>query len=88
MLKDFRRYDLPKLISQIRCPVMLLHSPADKTVSYDHALRIFGLIQAAGLTSASLVALHKADHLLSQNPANIEWVAGLVAHFNERYFVL
>ncbi|QDT04536.1 Alpha/beta hydrolase family protein [Rubripirellula lacrimiformis] len=47
MLDDFRSHDLPSMISRIDCPTLLVHSPSDSTVGYDHAVRILGLIQSS-----------------------------------------
>jgi putative redox protein len=87
MLEDFRRYDLPAAISRIKSPTLLFHSPADATVSFDHAIRIMGLIQAApgGGGPVSLIALDEADHLLAQRQEDIDLVASTTAAFLSRY---
>ncbi len=87
MLADFRRHDLPSMVSRIRTPTLLMHSPSDKTVGFDHALRIMGLIQSApdSSTSVSLIALDQADHLLADTVADIEFVAATSAAFIRRY---
>lgn len=68
MLEDFQRHDLPAAISKIQVPTLLFHSPDDGTVSFDHAIRIMGLIQSSpsGGGPVSLVTLDGADHLLSE----------------------
>lgn len=45
MLDDFRAHDVTKQLPGIRCPVLLMHSPVDETVGFDHALRLMSLIQ-------------------------------------------
>ncbi len=87
MLADFRSHDLPKLIAQIRLPVLMFQSPEDKTVGFDHALRIMSLLQSAsgGRGSASLAVLPGADHLLSNSPADIDYVAEASVAFIRRY---
>jgi len=87
MLEDFRRFDLPAAIAQVNCPALLFHSPDDETLSLDHALRIMRLIQNSPDTShlASLITLHGADHLLVDNPADLELVAAVTAAFIHRY---
>ena len=87
MLDDFRQHELAALIRKIRVATLLLHSPADETLSYDHALRIMGLIQQSldTETQASLVTLPGSDHLLSTNPADIEFVVQIVAAFIRRH---
>jgi putative redox protein len=84
MLDDFRRHDITAKLPGIRCPVLLMHSPVDETVGYDHALRLMSLIQtdreAGGeITPVSLVALPGADHLLINHPEDITFVARLIA---------
>lgn len=86
MLEDFRQHDLPALVSQIRVPTLLLHSPIDTTVGYDHALRLQSLILGAeGDQTASLVSLHQADHLLAEEAADLAFVTSLMAAFLQRY---
>ena len=86
MLVDFRRHALPDLISQIRVPTLILHSPIDETLPFDHALRILGLIHGGNHeTPASLFSMADADHLLSRDPADLELVAEVVAAFLLRY---
>lgn len=80
MTADFRQHDLPAKISQIRIPTLLFQSPDDKTVHYDHAIRIAGLIP--GL--ASIVTLPGANHLLTDQ-ADIEIVTATSAAFLHRY---
>ncbi len=87
MLEDFRRHDLPALVAQIRWPTLLMHSPVDETVGFDHALRLMGLIQAAPAneTPVSLVSIADADHLLARRSADLELVASISAAFIHRY---
>lgn len=87
MLDDFRTHDLPAAISKIKAATLLLHSPVDATVTFDHALRIMGLIQSAPETSTpvSLVSLDGADHLLAETPSDIEYVTSTIAAFLNRY---
>lgn len=87
MLEDFRTHDLPNMISRISAATLLMHSPVDATVSYDHAIRIMGLIQSSPHTSTpvSLVSLDAADHLLTESTADIEYVTATVAAFLNRY---
>lgn len=88
MLDDFRSHDLTAMISRIVCPTLLFHSPADKTVGLDHAIRILGLIQSSpqiASPAASLVTLVGADHLLTRDAADLELVADMAAAFLLRY---
>lgn len=87
MLDDFRRHDLPVMIGRISCPTMLLHSPIDTTLGFDHAIRIMGLIQNSPTqcNPPSLIALHDADHLLANKQSDIEFVTAAIAAFINRY---
>jgi pimeloyl-ACP methyl ester carboxylesterase len=89
MLDDFRGHQLERLISNIAVPLMLLHSPVDRTVGFDHAIRIMQLASAGrddqATTPVSLVALDGADHLLAENPEDLVYVAGLLASFFWRH---
>jgi len=89
MLDDFRSHRLDRLIANISLPLMLLHSPVDRTVGFDHALRIMQLASvrrdASPPPAVSLVALDGADHLLSENPDDLSYVAGLLASFFWRH---
>lgn len=88
MLDDFRTYDLTGLISRIKCPTLLFHSPVDQTVGFDHAIRIMGLIQSSPQTAtpaASLITLAGADHLLTRDAADLGLVADAAAAFLVRY---
>lgn len=86
MLEDFRQHDLPKLTGDVGCPTLVMHSPSDATVRYDHALRIMSLLQSSPQQSnpVSLLTLHGADHLLS-DPADIQYVAQSAAAFLHRH---
>ncbi len=87
MLEDFRRHDLTGVITKILAPTLILHSPTDETLGFDHALRIMGLIHNAPETDTpvSLVTLAEADHLLSSDPRDIAYVVDMVAAFIKRY---
>ena len=88
MLEDFRQHDLPSQIAKVTLPTLIFHSPADTTVGFDHAIRIQSLIQgAAGENMASLVALPGADHLLIDDPRDLEFTASATAAFIHRYAI-
>ncbi len=89
MLADFRSHDLPATISRIKCPTLLFHSPADQTLSFDHAIRIMGLIQNSPVADApvSLISLPGADHLLATSQPDLDFVTATIAAFLWRYAV-
>lgn len=89
MIEDFRRFDLPQLLRQITKPCLLLHSPVDETLGYEHVLRLFSLLtqrsaQDPEPAPTSLLCLEAADHLLSKNPADLEYVAATLAAWFQR----
>jgi len=72
MIDNFRTYDLPRDIAALTKPLMIFHSPADLTVGYHHAMRIFSLVtQSHSPVEASLVTLPQSDHLMTNNPRDI-----------------
>lgn len=89
MLDDFRSHSLGQRISRIDRPLMVLHSPADTTVGFDHALRIMQLVSIradeSAAPSTSLIALDGADHLLAERAEDIEYVARLLSAYFWRY---
>lgn len=91
MLDDFRSHDLPETLRQLSKPVLLLHSPDDETLGFEHVMRLYGLLsQRTGdipPAAASLVCLPGADHLLVNNPADIPFVTQLIAAWLARFAV-
>jgi putative redox protein len=89
MMADFRRFDLPSELRKVTKPALLFHSPTDETLGFEHAMRLFGLLtQRAGEDSepapTSLVCLPAADHLLVENPADLEFVTETIAAWFRR----
>lgn len=79
--EDLERTRMEQTIKKLHLPLMIFHSPADKTVDIEHAVRIFKL----AAHPKSLVSLDGADHLLS-NKADSAFVAGVISSWVERYF--
>ncbi len=75
MLDTLRSYDLHASVTGLQKPHLILHSPADKTVDYSHALKLF---QSTG-GPKSLVTLNGSDHLLVNRKEDIEEVTNLIA---------
>ena len=75
------------MISGIKAATLLFHSPTDETVSFDHALRIMGLIQNAPHNDRfpNLIAVHGADHLLVNASEDLPYIADTTAAFLHRY---
>ena len=96
MLQDFRSHQVADVVATIQCPVLLLHSPVDETVSFDHALRLMSLLSQsrssefygssrAAAKPVSLVSLPGADHLLASNHDDLAFVTELIASWCWRY---
>jgi uncharacterized protein len=84
MIDDFRSQSIPEIIPQVALPVLILHSPTDETLSFDHAIRLATLLQG-GQGSASLVRLDGADHLLVNNPSDLSYVGAMMTAFIKRF---
>ncbi len=90
MLEDFRRHDVSAQLRQLTKPCLLMHSPDDETLGYDHALRLFSMLNnrpADGPAAAptSLITLAGADHLLTNQPGDVPFVAATIAAWLQRY---
>lgn len=79
-LDDVREKTLTQHISNMRKPLMVLHSPIDATVGIDNAATIF----TAAKHPKSFVSLDKADHLLSRSE-DASFAASMIAGWASRY---
>ncbi|MBX3420728.1 MAG: alpha/beta fold hydrolase [Pirellulaceae bacterium] len=92
MLENFRAITLPDLLRRLSKPVMLLHSPDDETLGYEHVLRIFRMLTIRSADDAppcptSLICLAGADHLLTRQPADLAFVTHTLAAWFDRQLV-
>lgn len=80
MVDDFTRHQLSSRIGDIDVPTMVFHSPFDATVGFDHAVRIVSLMNTHATRNplASLITLPNADHLLTSDAADLEYVTSLI----------
>ncbi|MEM9646734.1 MAG: alpha/beta fold hydrolase [Planctomycetota bacterium] len=90
MVEDFFSHDLTAAIPKIETAALILHSPIDETVHYDHAVRIQTLLntRADGPILGSLVSLIDADHLLARNSDDLLLVTDLLSAFIRRRSVV
>ncbi|MCE3607986.1 alpha/beta hydrolase [Massilia sp. P8910] len=79
-LLDAAEQNLSASTSQLKRPLMVMHSPQDRTVGIDNALQIF----QAAKHPKSFVSLDDADHLLTRREDAV-WVAGMIAAWSARY---
>lgn len=93
MLADFRSFDLPARLRKLGKPTLLFHSPEDETVGFEHVLRLYSLLTQRATEDnmqpapASLICLDKADHLLVNNPADVNLVTTMTAAWFARILV-
>ena len=72
--------DLETAIRSLEMPLLLLHAPGDRTVSIDHAARLF----THARHPKSFVSLDQADHAMS-NAADASFAGTVIAAWAARY---
>ncbi|WP_262691882.1 alpha/beta hydrolase family protein [Kordiimonas aestuarii] len=80
-VEDARAQNVEGAIRNLRKPLLVMHSPVDKTVSVDHARRIFD----AAKHPKSYVSLDLADHLLMERPHDGVYVARVLSAWASQY---
>lgn len=94
MLDDFRSYDMAERLAHFTKPVLIFHAPGDETLRFEHALYLLRAL-TRGTTEraeshhdshslASLISLPGADHLLTNRPGDVEYVASMIATWWQR----
>jgi putative redox protein len=81
LLESLRRRDLETDIAAIRLHHLILHSPADETLGFYHALNLFRI--SGGIKS--MVTLDGSDHLMMNRPEETEFVANLIDLWSQRW---
>jgi len=81
-LEDLESYDADKMISGLDCALLILHSPLDKTVSIEHAGRIF----SAARHPKSFISLAQADHLLTREP-DAQYAGAVIFAWARHYLI-
>ena len=81
-LEDLAETNPEIYLPQIRKPLMLVHSPIDQTVGVDNAQTIFKITRYP----KSLVALDKADHLVTRQGSAVR-AADIIGHWVGQYLV-
>jgi putative redox protein len=79
-LDDLSKHQCREYVRRLRKPLLIFHSPVDKTVDISNAAEIFG----AALHPKSFITLNKADHLLS-NQEDSEYVGLIIAAWATKY---
>lgn len=73
-IEDIKETTLLKEVGEIRTPLLVMHSPFDKTVAVDHAAKIF----SSAMHPKSFISLNKADHLVSSQ-ADAFYIADIIS---------
>ncbi|OEF29203.1 bifunctional alpha/beta hydrolase/OsmC family protein [Vibrio rumoiensis] len=82
-IDDLQEYTLIDRIANLHKPLLVFHSPIDKTVSIEQAKKIY----TAAKHPKSFVSLDKADHLL-MNKQDAEYVATTIQAWVQRYLTI
>jgi len=80
LLDDLADHRLGDAVAALGRPLLIFHSPADRTVGIAQAHRLFDLARHP----KSLIALPGADHLLMDDPRDADLVADVVAAWARR----
>jgi len=79
-IQDLYQKDLSTCLSQLRKPILILHSPQDLIVDIDHAAKLY----EKAFHPKSFVSLDGADHLLS-NPSDSQYVGEMISSWAKKY---
>ena len=79
-LIDAAGHNLTAKIANLKCALLVMHSPRDSTVDISNALAIF----SAAKHPKSFISLDDADHLLTSRD-DAAYVAAMIAVWSERY---
>lgn len=80
-VKDFDKIDLPEVISKLRKPLIILHSPLDKIVGIENAETIY----KNAFHPKSFISLDGADHLLS-DAKDSRYAGEMIGTWVKRFF--
>ncbi len=94
MLDDFRYYNMEDTLAHFTKPVLIFHAPGDETLRFGHALHLLRSLTRGSSeraeshhdshSLASLISLPGADHLLTNRPGDVEYVAAMIATWWQR----
>ncbi|NGP88747.1 alpha/beta hydrolase family protein [Fodinibius halophilus] len=79
-LDDLKEQKMNKMIKELDTPLIIFHSPVDKTVGIDNAAHIYKLAKHP----KSFISLDDADHLLT-NEEDARYVGSVAAAWVDRY---
>ena len=79
-LDDISEHSLADALKSLNRPYLVLHSPDDKLVEFEHGRHLFDM----ALEPKSFISLDGADHLLSKT-ADADLAAEKIANWSSRY---
>ncbi|MEM7454598.1 MAG: alpha/beta hydrolase [Planctomycetota bacterium] len=74
LIENLRAHNLEESIARIHVPHMIIHPPEDDTLPYWHAEKLFELTGGV----KSMLTLDGSDHLLVDQPVDVEYVATMI----------
>lgn len=80
-VEDFDKTNLPDLVNKLRKPLLIMHSPGDKTVGIENAQELY----KSAFHPKSFITLDGADHLLS-NKEDSQYAGQMIGAWSKRYF--
>lgn len=80
MLNDIESYDQIELVEKLGKPILIMHSPTDKTVTIQEASNLF----MAAAHPKSFVSLNTIDHLVSEK-SDAQYIGKIIASWAQRY---
>ena len=81
ILDDLRSYNIPANVAELKLPMLIFHSPQDKTLPYSWGLKMFDSVTSP----KSFITLDNSDHLLVRNPKDIRFVSDMISSWASRY---
>jgi len=81
LLESLSEFELRPMIEQISIPHLILHSPVDRTLGFEHAENIFAWTGGA----KSLITLVGSDHLFVNQPGDVNYVGDLIATWSGKW---
>ena len=80
LLEDIESYDQVEIIEKLNKPILIMHSPSDKTVSIEEASNLF----MGAKHPKSFISLDDIDHLISDK-AYAEYIAKNIFSWSDKY---
>ena len=80
-VKHFEKTDLLEVVSELKKPLLIMHSPFDKIVGIDNAEKLY----KHAYHPKSFISLDKADHLLMNEDDSL-YVGEVIGAWVKRYF--